>query len=107
MPPGGNLIKTEPGYARLLDIADAFVARMVPGSRMRVKAGGPPHRKFYAADGRECGDIPFGKVVVVTERFAVNKPGFSRFFRPADPHLNGTCTDENGYYIPQQFLVPL
>lgn len=107
MPPGGNLIKTEPGYARLLDVADAFVARMVPGSRMRVKAGGPPHRKFYAADGRECGDIPFGKVVVVTERFAVNKPGFSRFFRPADPHLNGTCTDENGYYIPQQFLVPL
>ncbi|GLH79858.1 hypothetical protein SSBR45G_47670 [Bradyrhizobium sp. SSBR45G] len=107
MPPGGNLIKTEPGYARLLDVTDAFVARMVPGTRMRVKAGGPPHRKFFAADGRECGDIPFGKIVVVTERSAVNKPGFSRFVRPADIHLNGTCTDDHGYYIQQQFLVPL
>ncbi|BAM90983.1 conserved exported hypothetical protein [Bradyrhizobium oligotrophicum S58] len=107
MPPGGNLIKTEPGYAKLLDVADALVARMIPGARMRVKPGGPPHRKFFAADGRECGDIPFGKVVVVTERSAVNKPGFSRFFRPADTHLNGTCTDDDGYYIQQQFLVPL
>ncbi|WP_315782517.1 MULTISPECIES: PQQ-dependent sugar dehydrogenase [unclassified Bradyrhizobium] len=107
MPPGTNLVKTEPGYARLLDVADDLVARMVPGIRMRVKPGGPPHRKFVAADGRECGDIPYGKVVVVTERFAVNKPGFSRFFRPADTHLNGACTDDNGYYIQQQFLVPL
>ncbi|UFZ06843.1 PQQ-dependent sugar dehydrogenase [Bradyrhizobium ontarionense] len=107
MPPGANLIKTEPGYARLLGVADELVARMVPGSRMRVKPGGPPHRKFFASDGRECGEIPFGKVVVVTERSAVNKPGFSRFFRPADTYLNGTCTDDNGYYIQQQFLVPL
>ncbi|MGJ4949259.1 PQQ-dependent sugar dehydrogenase [Bradyrhizobium sp. HKCCYLS20291] len=107
MPPGANLINTEPGYTKLLDLADALVARMVPGTRMRVKPGGPPHRKFFAADGRECGDIPFGKVVVVTERSAVNKPGFSRFFRPADTYLNGTCTDDNGYYIQQQFLVPL
>ncbi|MGJ4887305.1 PQQ-dependent sugar dehydrogenase [Bradyrhizobium sp. HKCCYLRH3099] len=107
MPPGANLIKTEPGYAKLLDIADDLVARMVPGTRMRIKPGGPPHRKFFARDGRECGDIPFGKVVVVTEKSAVNKPGFSRFFRPADTYLNGTCTDDNGYYIQQQFLVPL
>lgn len=106
MPPGGNLNKTEPGYAKLLDVADEFVARMVPGARMRVKPGGPPHRKFFAADGRECGEIPFGKVVVVTERSAVNKPGFNRFFRPADTYLNGTCTDDNGYYIQQQFLAP-
>ncbi|CAL76425.1 conserved hypothetical protein [Bradyrhizobium sp. ORS 278] len=107
MPPGASLIKTEPGYARLLDIADDLVARMVPGSRMRVKPGGPPQRKFFAADGRDCGEIPFGKVVVVTERSAVNKPGFSRFFRPADIHLNGACTDDNGYYMQQQFLAPL
>ncbi|WP_315776481.1 MULTISPECIES: PQQ-dependent sugar dehydrogenase [unclassified Bradyrhizobium] len=107
MPPGADLIKTEPGYAKLLDVADDLVARLVPGTRMRVKAGGPPHRKFFAADGRECGDIPFGKIVVVTERSAVNKPGFSRFFRPADTYLNGTCTDDDGYYIQQQFLVPL
>ncbi|MGJ4894950.1 MULTISPECIES: PQQ-dependent sugar dehydrogenase [unclassified Bradyrhizobium] len=107
MPPGANLIKTEPGYARVLDVADDLVARMIPGTRMRVKPGGPPHRKFFAGDGRECGEIPFGKVVVMTERSAVNKPGFSRFFRPADTYLNGTCTDDNGYYIQQQFLVPL
>ncbi|WP_315757731.1 PQQ-dependent sugar dehydrogenase [Bradyrhizobium sp. SZCCHNRI2007] len=107
MPPGADPIKTEPGYAKLLDVADDLVARLVPGTRMRVKAGGPPHRKFFATDGRECGDIPFGKIVVVTERSAVNKPGFSRFFRPADTYLNGTCTDDDGYYIQQQFLVPL
>ncbi|CCE04105.1 conserved exported hypothetical protein [Bradyrhizobium sp. STM 3843] len=108
MPPGGeNLPKTEPGYAKLLDQADQLVAKMVPGTPMRVKSGGPPHRKFFARDGRECGDIPFGKVVVVTQRDAVGKPGFSRFFRPADTYLNGTCTDDDGYYIQQQFLVPL
>ncbi len=108
MPPGGDkLAKTEPGYAKLLGVADDLVARMVPGTRMRVTSGGPPHRKFFAQDGRECGEIPFGKVVVVTQRAAVNKPGFSRFFRPADTYLNGTCTDDDGYFIQQQFLVPL
>jgi glucose/arabinose dehydrogenase len=107
MPPGSNLIRTEPGYAKLLGVADDLVAHMIPGTRMRVRLGGPPHRKFFAGDGRECGEIPFGKVVVVTQRAAVNKPGFSRFFRPADTYLNGTCTDDDGYYIQQQFLVPL
>jgi hypothetical protein len=107
MPPGSNLIRTEPGYAKLLSVADDLVAHMIPGTRMRVRPGGPPHRKFFAGDGRECGEIPFGKVVVMTQRAAVNKPGFSRFFRPADTYLNGTCTDDDGYYIQQQFLVPL
>ncbi|WP_315762179.1 MULTISPECIES: PQQ-dependent sugar dehydrogenase [unclassified Bradyrhizobium] len=108
MPPGGeNLPRTEPGYAKLLDVADELIATMVPGVRMRVKSGGPPHRKFFARDGKECGEIPFGKVVVVTQRSADGKPGFSRFFRPADTYLNGTCTDDDGYYIQQQFLVPL
>jgi len=106
MPPGANLIKSEPGYAKLLGVADDLVARMVPGTRMRVRSGGPPHRKFFARDGRECGEIPFGKIVVVTERSAVNKPGFTRFFRPADTYLNGSCTDDNGYFIQQQFLGP-
>ena len=108
MPPGGDrLIRTEQGYAKLLDIADELVARMIPGTRMRVTSGGPPHRKFFARDGRECGEIPFGKVVVVIRGAAVNKPGFSHFFRPADTYLNGTCTDDDGYYIQQQFLAPL
>ena len=42
-----------------------------------------------------------------TERSAVDKPGFSRFFRPADPYLNGECSDDDGYYIRQEFLVPV
>jgi hypothetical protein len=107
MPPGGeSLPKTEPGYSRLLDTADLLAARMVPGTRMRIKAG-PPQRKFFGKTNKECGEIPAAKVVVVTQRSAVDKPGFSRFFRPADPYLNGECTDDDGYYIRQEFLVPV
>lgn len=107
MPPGGeSLSKTEPGYTRLLDTADLLVAKMVPGTRMRIKAG-PPQRKFYGKANRECGEIPAGKVVVVTQRSAVDKSGFSRFYRPADPYLNGECSDDDGYYIRQEFLVPV
>jgi len=79
---------------------------MVPGTRMRIKPG-PPARKFIGKGGRECGEIPAGKVVVVTQSNAVSMPGFSRFFRPADPYLNGECTDDEGYYIRQDFLVPV
>jgi glucose/arabinose dehydrogenase len=108
MPPGGEkLPKTEPGYAKLLDQADDLVATMVPGTRLRVKSGGPPQRKFFARSGKECGEIPAGNVVVVTQRSAADKAGFSRFHRPADPYLNGACTDDDGYYIQSQFLVPL
>ena len=107
MPPGGeSLPKTEPGYTRLLDTMDLLVAKMIPGTRMRIKPG-PPQRKFFAKTNKECGEIPAGKVVVVTQRSAVDKPGFSRFFRPADPYLNGGCSDGDGYYIRQEFLVPV
>jgi hypothetical protein len=107
MPPGGeNLPKTEPGYAALLATADLLVAKMVPGTRMLVKLG-LPQRKFFSKANKECGEIPAAKVVVVTQRNAVDKPGFSRFFRPADPYLNGECSDDDGYYIRQEFLVPV
>ncbi len=107
MPPGGeNLAKTDPGYSRLLDDADLLVAKIVPGTRMRVKPG-PPDRKFFARGDKQCGEIPTSKVVVVTQRNALDKPGFSRFYRPADPYLNGECTNEDGYYIRREFLVPL
>lgn len=107
MPPGGeNLPKTEPGYARLLDVADTLVAKMVPGTRMRIKPG-PPDRDFFSRTNKKCGEIPASKVVVVTQRSAVDRPGFSRFFRPADTFLNGDCTDDDGYYIRQEFLVPV
>jgi hypothetical protein len=107
MPPGGeNLPKTEPGYTGLLSTADLLVAKMVPGTRMRIKLG-LPQRKFYGKANKECGEIPAAKVVVVTQRNAVDKLGFSRFFRPADPYLNGECSDDDGYYIRQEFLVPV
>ena len=107
MPPGGeSLPKTEPGYAGLLNTVDLFVSRMVPGTPMRIKLG-LPQRKFVSKANKECGEIPAAKVVVVTQRSAVEKPGFSRFFRPADPYLNGECSDDDGYYIRQEFLVPV
>jgi hypothetical protein len=46
-------------------------------------------------------------VVVVMDRNAKEKPGFSRIYRPADLYLNGECTDDDGYYLEQHNLVPL
>lgn len=107
MPPGGeNLTRTEPGYRKLLDQIDLLVGKMVPGTRMRVKQG-IPERKFSDRTGKECGEIPAGKVVVVTQSQSSDRPGYSRFYRPADPFLNGECSDADGYYIRQNFLVPL
>ncbi len=107
MPPGGeDLPKSEPGYLRLLDRADYLVGKMVPGSRMRIRAG-VVERRFESRQGKECGKIPTGKVVVVLEAQAIGKAGFSRFYRPADLYLNGECKDDDGYYIPQRNLVPL
>lgn len=107
MPPGGeNLPKTEPGYTRALNFADYLAGKMVPGIRMKIKAG-PPQRRFFSKNDKECGEIPTTKVVVVTQKNAVDKPGYSKFYRPADPFLNGECIDTDGYYIRQNFLVPL
>ncbi|MBR1217953.1 PQQ-dependent sugar dehydrogenase [Bradyrhizobium sp. U87765 SZCCT0131] len=107
MPPGGEgLAAHEAGYAQLLDRVDLLVGTMVPGTRMRIR-GGVVQRRFFARDGRECGNIPAGKVVVVTESPATGKTGFSRIYRPADLYLNGDCSDDQGYYIPQGSLAPL
>jgi glucose/arabinose dehydrogenase len=107
MPPGGKkLPQTEPGYARLLDLADYLAGTMVPGTRMRIKPG-PVLRKFFSKTDKECGEIPTTKVVVVTQKTAVAKPGFSQFYRPADIFLNGECTDADGYYIRSELLVSL
>ena len=107
MPPGGEkLPQTEPGYIRVLDLADYLAGTMVPGTRMRIKPG-TVQRKFVSKTDKECGEIPTTKVVAVTQMNAVGKPGFSRFYRPADVFLNGECTDADGYYIQQDLLVPL
>lgn len=107
MPPGGEgLAQHEAGYAQLLDRVDQLVGTMVPGTRMRIR-GGVVQRRFVGRDGRECGNIPAGKVVVVTESAAREKAGFSRIYRPADLYLNGDCSDDQGYYIAQGALSPL
>jgi glucose/arabinose dehydrogenase len=107
MPPGEeNLPKTEPGYSHVLDLADYLAGKMVPGIRMRIKSGRVA-RDFFSQSDKKCGEIPVSKVVVVTQWQAVDKPGYSRFYKPADQFLNGECTDADGYYIPQAFLVPL
>lgn len=107
MPPGGEgLAAHEAGYAQLLDGVDQLVGAMVPGTRMRIR-GGVVQRRFVGRDGRECGKIPAGKVVVVTESPASGKAGFSRIYRPADLYLNGDCSDDQGYYISQGSLAPL
>ena len=80
---------------------------MVPGHADADQARPAAAQVLRRQTNKECGEIPAAKVVVVTQRNAVDKPGFSRFFRPADPYLNGECSDDDGYYIRQEFLVPV
>jgi hypothetical protein len=47
------------------------------------------------------------KAIVATQRQAVDNPDYSRFYKPADQFLNRDCTDADGYYIEQAFLVLL
>jgi hypothetical protein len=105
-PDGRQLIAHEPGYKSLLASVDLFVARMVPGQRMRIKPG-RIERKFRDRAGHECGAIPGNRIVVVVDSHPAEKPGFSRIARPADLFLNGECTDANGYYIEQTSLIAL
>jgi hypothetical protein len=103
---GRELFAKVPAYRRLLASIDLLVGKIVPGQRMRVRPG-RVDRKFYDRNGKTCGTIPTNMVVVVTERAAKGKPGFSRFYRPADIYLDGECTDDDGYYLEQNNLVPL
>jgi glucose/arabinose dehydrogenase len=103
---GRDLIAKDPAYRALLDSIDLLVGTMVPGQRMRVRPG-RVDRRFYDKSGKTCGAIPTNTVVVVTEKAAREKPGFSRMYRPADIHLNGECTDDNGYYLEQSNVAPL
>ena len=47
------------------------------------------------------------KAIVGTQRQPVDNPDYSRFYQPADQFLNHDCTDSDGYYIEQAFLVLL
>jgi hypothetical protein len=47
------------------------------------------------------------KAIVATQRQAVDNPDYSRFSKPADQFRNRDCTNANGYYIEQAFLVLL
>jgi hypothetical protein len=62
---------------------------------------------FVNRAGHQCGVIPSNTIVVVVDRQPTEKPSFSRIYRPADPYLNGECTDADGYYIEQDNLVAL
>jgi glucose/arabinose dehydrogenase len=105
-PDGRDLIAHEKGYRQLLAAVDLFVAKMVPGQRMRIKPG-RIERKFRNRAGHECGAIPANMIAVVVERHPKEKPGFSRIYRPADLYLNGECADADGYFIEQDNLVAL
>ncbi len=106
MPPNGRDLLKGSSYKQLLATLDRFVGTIVPGERLRVR-GGRVDRKFYDRNHKECGTIPTGIVVVALARHAPEKPQFSRIYRPADLYLNGECTDDGGYYIEEDNLVPL
>ena len=106
MPPDGRELLKDASYKQLLAAIDRFVGTIVPGDRLRVR-GGRADRKFYDRNHKECGTIPTGTVVVALARHASEKPQFSRIYRPADLYLNGECTDDGGYYIEEDNLVPL
>jgi glucose/arabinose dehydrogenase len=107
MPPDGReLFARDGAYRQLLASIDLLVGAMVPGQRMRVRPG-RVDRKFYDRNGETCGAIPENTVAVVMDRAAREKPGFSRIYRPADIYLDGECSDDNGYYLESNNLVPL
>ena len=103
---GRDLIAKDPAYRQLLDSIDLLVSTMVPGQRMRVRLG-RVDRRFYDRNGKTCGAIPTNRIVVVVDKSAKEKPGFSRIYRPADLYLNGECQDGDGYYLETRNLVPL
>jgi hypothetical protein len=103
---GRELIAKDAAYRRLLDTIDKFVATMVPGQRLRVRLG-RVERNFYDRSGKQCGAIPSGRVVVVVDKNTLEKPGFSRIYRPADVFLNGECADGDGYYLETRYLDSL
>jgi hypothetical protein len=106
MPPDGRELLKDAAYRRLLDTVDNLVATMVPGQRMRVRLG-RVERNFYDRSGKLCGAIPSGRVVVVVDKNAQEKPGFSRIYRPADVFLNGECADGDVYYLETRNLDSL
>lgn len=101
---GRELIKNDPAYRQLLTALDLFAATMVPGERRRVRLGQSVAQSFRNRSGLICGSLPNGTVVVVVDARPREKPSFSRIFRPADVHLNGTCADGDGYYIEPKYL---
>ena len=68
---------------------------------------GPVNRAFYNRNGKVCGELPTWKMVLVINRKPRIKPGFGRILRPADVYLNGSCSDEDGYFIETKDLLPL
>ena len=106
MPADGRELLKDAAYRRLLDTVDNLVATMVPGQRMRVRLG-RVERNFRDRSGKFCGAIPSGRVVVVVDKDAPEKPGFSRIYRPADIFLNGECADGDGYYLETRYLDSL
>jgi len=96
MPANGAELLATDGYRRTLEMLDAFVADMVPGTRKRV--AGPTAVSNRA--GKSCGSLPNQTAVTVTDLKPKERPGFGRIYRPADRYLNGDCVDRDGYYVP-------
>ena len=91
-------------YKQLLLTLDQFVANMVPGERKRVMLGQRVALDISNRASKVCGSLPNNTLVVVVDKRPKEKPQFSRIYRPADQHLNGECSDDDGYYVEQRFL---
>ena len=105
MPPGSlDRIAKDSSYKQLLLTLDQFVANMVPGERKRVMLGQRVALDISNRASKVCGSLPNNTLVVVVDKRPKEKPQFSRIYRPADQHLNGECSDDDGYYVEQRFL---
>ena len=74
---GRELIAKDPAYRQLLASIDLLVGRWCPANACACEPG-RVDRKFYDRTGKTCGAIPTKMVVVVVDRAAREKPGFSR-----------------------------
>jgi glucose/arabinose dehydrogenase len=103
MPPtNGHALLKDPRYMKRLDALDLLVDTIVPGERRRVNAS--ESLNLRNRKNEICGALPNDTPVTVINARPPEKPDFSRIFRPADKHLNGQCTDDDGYYVGTRFL---
>lgn len=98
MPPEWENITELTEYKNALNDLDQLILTMVPGKRRYILPQRAPVALIRGADKVECGRIPTGAVVTVTDMKPSNYEGMVKVFKPESKFLSKPCKD--GAYIP-------